>query len=316
MSKRKELRLGGGLLITIVTILLFCFYLAHNPSLVHQLLKTSPLTILTLLVLFGLWFGALALILQACLRICNLEIPHRENLALNAYSTFLNYFLPGQGGPVLRGIYLKGKYGLPFRRYVFSSLIYYVFYAAVSMVLLIGGIRAWWQTVLGVLVVSLGAYVGARYYAKTHQLNPRGLNFSFENMAYLAFTTCLQAICQVAIYWVELNSVDPGLKIGQVMSYTGAANFALFVNITPGAVGIRETFLIFSEKLHHITNAAIVGANVLDRSTYILFLVIIFAVLTIARGRSVFSLKPGAQMAATDLMKPAPSKAPQFTKTY
>jgi uncharacterized membrane protein YbhN (UPF0104 family) len=316
MSQKKELRLGSGLAITIATVALFCLYLAHNPTLVHQLLRTSPITILTLLVLFGLWFGALALILQACLRICNLEIPHRENLALNAYSTFLNYFLPGQGGPVLRGIYLKGKYGLPFRRYVFSSLIYYVFYAAVSMVLLIGGVRAWWQTVLGVLVVSIGAYLGARFYARTHQLNRRGLNFSFENMAFLAFTTCLQAICQVAIYWVELNSVDPGLKIGQVMSYTGAANFALFVNITPGAVGIRETFLIFSEKLHHITNAAIVGANVLDRSTYILFLVLIFGVLLAARGRSVFKIKVGSKAPLDDLMKPAPSKSPQFTKTY
>ncbi|HUD11027.1 MAG TPA: lysylphosphatidylglycerol synthase domain-containing protein [Candidatus Saccharimonadia bacterium] len=304
------------MLITGATIILFTYYLTHHLSLVHQLLKTSPLTIVTLLVLFGLWFGALALILQACMRICNLEIPHRENLVLNAYSTFLNYFLPGQGGPVLRGIYLKGKYNLPFRRYLFASLVYYAFYAAVSMLLLIGGIRAWWQTLIGVLIVSACAYLGARYYARTHHLSRRGLNFSLENMAFLAFATCLQAICQVAIYWVELNSVDPGLKIGQVMSYTGAANFALFVNITPGAVGIRETFLIFSEKLHHITNAAIVGANVLDRSSYILFLAIIFCVLLVARGRSVFSFKSGSKLKVDDLMEPTPAKAPQFTKTY
>jgi uncharacterized membrane protein YbhN (UPF0104 family) len=219
-------------------------------------------------------------------------------MLLNAYSTFLNYFLPGQGGPMLRGLYLKGRYKLPFRRYLFTTIIYYMFYAAVSMVLLIGGVRTWWQTLIGVLVVSVGAYFGGRFYARKHHFNSRGLNFSLESMSYLLLTTCLQAICQVAIYWVELNSIVPGFKIGQVMSYTGAANFSLFMSITPGAVGIRESFLFFSQQLHHITNDVIVGANVLDRSIYILFLAIIFIILLVIRGRTIFSFKEDTKLAA------------------
>jgi len=256
----------------------------------------------------------MALILQACLRICNLEIPAGENLILNAYSTFLNYFLPGQGGPVLRGLYLKGRYELPFSRYLLATLCYYVVYAGVSMLLLIGGVRAWWQTLIGVMVVSVAAYFGARHYARTHHLNRRGLHLSLENVAYLVFATGLQAICQMAIYWVELNSVDPGLKIGQVMSYTGAANFALFVSITPAAVGIREAFLIFSEKLHHITNAAIVGANVLDRAIYIVFLALVFLVLLLARGKSIFSFKKGVKIPGDLTGNPAHPARP-FSKT-
>jgi uncharacterized membrane protein YbhN (UPF0104 family) len=288
---RKQLRLILGILITTVTIALFYFYLRTHPILLHQLAMTPPITILILLVLFGLWFGALVLILHACLRICNLELPLGENLVLNAYSTFLNYLLPGQGGLVLRGVYLKGRHNLPLRRYIFVTLIYYVLYSVVSVLLLVGGVKAWWQTLISVLVVSAGAYVGARFYARKHRLSRRGLDFSFENIAYLFLATCLQAIFQFAIYWVELSSVTKGLHIGQVMSYTGAANFALFVSLTPGAVGIRESFLFFSQRLHHITAASIVGANVLDRSTYIIFLAIVFVVLLIVRGRTIFSLK-------------------------
>lgn len=292
--------------ITLATIGLFYYYLAHHTSILHQLVTTSPLTITALLGLFALWFGALGLILHACLRICGQELPPGENLMLNAYSTFLNYFLPGQGGMALRGLYLKGRHNLPLRRYIFVTLMYYVIYAAVSAVLLIGGVRTWWQTLIAVALISGGAYLGARFYSRQRDLSRRGLNFSFENITFLVLATCLQAIFQVAIYWVELNSVAPGFKIGQVMSYTGAANFALFVSITPGAVGIRESFLLFSQKLNHITDAAIVGANVLDRSTYIVFLLIIFAVLLAIRGRHVLSFKVDTRLAA-DLTKPVPA---------
>ena len=85
------------------------------------------------------------------------------------------------------------------------------------------------------------------------------------------------------------------------MSYTGAANFALFVSLTPGAIGIRESFLFFSQRLNHITNAAIVGANVLDRTVYVIFLGLIFIVLLIIRGKTIFSFRQG-------LVKAQPSK--------
>jgi uncharacterized membrane protein YbhN (UPF0104 family) len=244
-----------------------------------------------LLVLFALWFGALALILDACLRICNIKLPVSENLVLNAYSTFLNYFLPGQGGVILRGLYLKARRNLPIYRFLLVTLIYYVCYAAVSTALLIGGVRSWWQTLLAIAIVSGGAYLFARYYAGRKHLSGHGLTLSLDNMVYLGIATCLQAICQVGLYWVELNSVAPGLKLGQIMSYTGAANFALFVSVTPGAIGIRESFLFFSQRLNHVTNTAIVGANVLDRSTYIVFLIVVFLILLLVRGKSIFGLR-------------------------
>jgi uncharacterized membrane protein YbhN (UPF0104 family) len=309
-----KLRTAFGLGITFITIGLFVYYLVTHASLWHQLMTTRPITILTLLVIFGFWFASMALILVAILRICNIEIPLRNNLLINAYSTFINYFLPGQGGPVLRGLYLKGRYKLPFSHYIFATLTYYVFYAGVAMLLLLGAIDSWWDTLFGVVVVSVLAFAGSRYYARKHRLNGRGLNFSLPNLAFLLFATCVQAICQVAIYWVELNSVAPGFKIDQVMSYTGAANFALFVNLTPGAVGIRETFLLFSQKIHHFTNAAIVGSNILDRSVYIIFLAVIFVVLLVARGKSAFPIKGNPAIGYLSDTPPAPK--PEPTKTY
>jgi uncharacterized membrane protein YbhN (UPF0104 family) len=55
----------------------------------------------------------------------------------------------------------------------------------------------------------------------------------------------------------------------------------MFVSITPGAIGFREAFLVFSRNLHHISNTTIVAANIIDRSVY-LILLIILAILIIA----------------------------------
>ena len=55
-----------------------------------------------------------------------------------------------------------------------------------------------------------------------------------------------------------------------------AANFSLFVAITPGAIGIREAFLVFSESLHHIPHDIVISANILDRGIYVVFLGLLF----------------------------------------
>ena len=88
----------------------------------------------------------------------------------------------------------------------------------------------------------------------------------------------------VLIYYVELTAVAPGVSVSQAVIYTGAANFALFVSLTPGAIGFRESFLLFTERLHGIDAGTIVAANTLDRAVYIVFLVVIAAAILLTHG--------------------------------
>jgi uncharacterized membrane protein YbhN (UPF0104 family) len=94
-----------------------------------------------------------------------------------------------------------------------------------------------------------------------------------KHVALLCAAVLLQLFFTALIYHIELNSnTRSPVSFLQSMSYTGAANFSLFVALTPGAIGIREFFLVFSQKIHGIATAHIVSANVLDRGIYILFL--------------------------------------------
>jgi uncharacterized membrane protein YbhN (UPF0104 family) len=276
---KKKLKLALGFVILAATIAAFAHYLTTHPEIVRQLGDTDPLLAAGLLGLYILWFLALVVILRASIRLFGKTMPRQENLLLNAYSSLSNFFLPGQSGPAVRALYLKKRVGLRIKDYIFATLLYYGAYAIVSAFFLVVGSRPWWQTVLVVLAAGIGSTLLIRWYGKRSAVKGEGMNLRALAIIFLA--TAAQTILQLCIFYIELKSVNPGTSFAQALTYTGAANFALFVSLTPGAIGIREAFLVFSQGLHGLSNAVIVAANVIDRSIYLVFLGVLF-VLTIS----------------------------------
>lgn len=273
---KHRIRLTLSVLIILLTVTTCIYYLSHHRNLITQLSHTPVSLIILILFLYIVWLGVLLLIMQASLRICRKQLKFSENLMLNIYSLFINYFIPGQGGPIMRGVYLKKHHGLRIRSYVIVTILYYLFYAIVSILMLLGGSRPWWQTLLAILLATSCGSLGLYFYSRRKKITKDELNINWTNILYLFAATLLQALVQIAIYSVELHRVDPHVAFRQSVTYTGAANLALFVGLTPGAIGIRESFLIFSQSLHHISSAYIVLANIIDRSVYLLFLGMLF----------------------------------------
>lgn len=275
MSKR--LRFIISIVIILLTIAEFTYYLSRHSYLLKQLAHTQLSTILWLLLLYSVMLGVLALILQATLSVCHLTIKLKDNLLLNAYSLFVNFFIIGQAGPGVRAVYLKKHYKLLVRKYIFVTLLYYAGYAVISTGLVLAGSNvSWWLKIISTLVV-IGVCIGVvRLYTLRTKLKSDSLNLSLNTLFKLLIVTLLQALLQIIIYMVELHSVNSHVSLSQTITYTGVANLALFVGLTPGAIGIRESFLVLSEKLHHISSANIISANLIDRSVYLVFLGILF----------------------------------------
>jgi uncharacterized membrane protein YbhN (UPF0104 family) len=118
-------------------------------------------------------------------------------------------------------------------------------------------------------MASLGLWLYVRK-KKEARIDP-----AVKKIVFVAVATLGQLVIQAIIYFIELHSVKSGVHISQVITYTGTANLALFAALTPGAIGIREGFLILTERLNHVTSSTIVLANVVDRSVYIIFLLIL-----------------------------------------
>ncbi len=272
---KKQLKTALGILLILATIVVFGVYVKNHPEVTEQLRDMPATTLVGLLLLYAVWWGALAVILQLSLRLYRKRMPLQENILLSAYSSLLNFFGPGQSGPGLRAIYLKKRHNLRVKDYIFATLIYYAFYAVISAGMFFVGSRPWWQTVALLAAAIGGSLVVLRWYAKRSKIKDEpGLNL--VNLGWLFGATAVQMLAQFAIYFVELHTVNSQVGVGQVLTYTGAANFALFVALTPGAIGIREAFLVFTQGLHHLSNTVIVAANIIDRGAYLVFLGILF----------------------------------------
>lgn len=277
---KKNIRVIVGVLIVLLTVAEFAYYLSKHTYLLKHLAHTPPVIIVWIILLYIAMLGALVLIMQASLRICRVAMGTRDNLLLNIYSLFINFFLIGQAGPGLRAAYLKKYYDLLVRKYIFVTLLYYGCYAIISALLMLAGSSApWFLTVLAALLVGGISFGVVSLYMRRRKIGTDGLSLNITNMSYLMLATLLQALIQISIYFIELHSVNAHVTLKQTMAYTGVANFALFVGLTPGAIGIRESFLVFSERLHHISSANIISANIIDRSVYLLFLGILCVVI-------------------------------------
>jgi uncharacterized membrane protein YbhN (UPF0104 family) len=274
---KKNVRIALGLLIVALTVAEFAYYLSKHTYLLRHLAHTPPLVIVWVILLYGVMLGVLALIMQASMRICQVRMSAQDNVLLNMYSLFVNFFLIGQAGPGLRAAYLKKYHGLLVRKYLFVTLLYYGCYAIVSALLLLAGSRTpRYLTIMAAVILGGVGFGAVSLYTRRRKVGKDGLNLSVSTLSYLMLATVLQAVLQICIYFIELHSVNGHISLKQTMAYTGVANFALFVGLTPGAIGIRESFLVFSERLHHISSANIIAANIIDRSVYLVFLGILF----------------------------------------
>lgn len=281
---KRRLKLALVILILLTTVTLFVRYAATHREVIHKVGDLRPSMLAVLLCFYALWFVSISLVLAVSLKMYGKTISKQENLLLNAYSSLVNFFGPGQSGPAFRGLYLKKRHNFSLKYYVFTTLLYYGFYAVLSAFLLCVGSRPWWQTAILMVAAAGASFLIVKWYARRSALKDQpGING--RTLSWMLGAVGLQMVAQVGMYYVELHSVSPGVSFAQVLTYTGAANFALFVSLTPGAIGIREAFLVFSQHLHHIGNAAIVAANIIDRATYLIVLGIMFIAVVILHAK-------------------------------
>jgi len=263
--------------VLLLTIALFTRYFAQHPEYLRRLAHISPWTVVWVLLLNAVMVGVLVLMTQATIRLCGKRLGWHENFLLTAYSSIANFFGPLQSGPGVRAVYLKSRHQIRLRDYTLASLLALGLFACFSALFLLVGMRPWWQTIgLLVVVVVISSLVIRLFRKRDKQASESQFRLQGGPLGALFALTFLQVVLTIGWYYVELKAVDPHIHLSQAMSYAGAANFALFVSVTPDAVGIREAFLVFSQHIHHVSTADIAAANVIDRAVYACFLLLLF----------------------------------------
>lgn len=272
--------------IILATLAFAVYYFNKHSYLVKDLTKINPLVGLLVLALYLVMLFALTLVFSATINMVDFKLKPSENIILNAYSMFINFFVPGQAGTAYRAYYLNKNHKLKVIDYSLATITYYIIYAILSVVLLVAGSQKWWVGLMLILVIGLLLLGGSKIYIT--KFKHWRINLDFKNLGWLIGATLFQAVVQIIIYFVELHSVNRHIRFDQVITYTGAADLALFVSLTPAAIGIRESFLVLSQKLHHVSTANIILANVIDRSVFIIFLLLLGLGILIIKSKNIF----------------------------
>jgi uncharacterized membrane protein YbhN (UPF0104 family) len=272
--KRSIWRPIAAVTVMTATIAAFIVYFAGHPEVRQQLSQTSPRALALLLALYLTGVVALAFVTIATVRLYKLRLQTSESLLLTMYTAIVNFFGPLQSGPAFRGVYLKKKHNFSLKHYAVATLVYYCFYGGFSVLLLLSTTLKWW-----LLPIALAGLFALFIASRSIWLKPKIEGINLNGWYLLALATLAQIVIVTLIYYTELRTVAPGTSFAQAMVYTGAANLALFVSITPGAIGFRESFLLFSQNLHHISDSTIVAANILDRAMYLVLLLILAVII-------------------------------------
>lgn len=273
---------GVVMAILLTTVVIFIHFFMSHPEYWQRLKEVSLSTIGVVLGFNLLLIFILSTIYRTSVQICGKEISPRENFLITAYSSVINFFGPLQSGPGVRAVYLKTRLHIRLRDYTLITLLYYGIFAVINIGFLFAGTRPWWQTFLALLAgIFVSSYVFRTFRRRDNKPTDSQLSLRPKLVGVLIVLTLLQVVVLCLMYYFELLSINTDTSFTQAISYTGAADLALFVSLTPGAVGFRESFLYFSQSLHHISTADILSANLIDRAVYVLFLILLLGTVLI-----------------------------------
>lgn len=260
-----------GYIFISITAIAFFWYIRSHPNIISALKDIGLLTIVGILVLYTGVVATNGAILYWSVQLCQKSLSSFEALVLTTYSSLVNFFGPLQSGPGFRVLYLKKKHSVNMKPYALTNLLYYAIFGFFSLELIIYGVNP----LLSGLVFLLAIFIliaAFSFLKRKYQIFANHPTAVYK----IALITCAQILVTVVIYLIELHVVAKSIALSQAAIYTGAANLALFVSLTPGAIGFRESFLLFSTQLHHIPSSVVLSASIIDRAVYFVFLGLLF----------------------------------------
>jgi uncharacterized membrane protein YbhN (UPF0104 family) len=275
-------RLTLIILIVGATLAVFTQYLLTHPEIIGTVLGMHPAAIMLLTIAYIGTIIANAFVLSASLRMIGKRVGFVENASLTGYSSVVNFFGPLQSGPGFRAAYLKQRYGVSLGKFFYATLVFYGFFAAINAAVILIAIALRAPSSLAGLIIA-GSLVAAclviwlayRFVLKIRQAF-RAIKLTDGNFWLIGLGALALSLCTTAAYFLELLHVDPTVNFLQTTVYAAAANLALFVSLTPGAIGFRESFLLLTQQLHQIPSNVVLAASIIDRAFYVVFLLALF----------------------------------------
>lgn len=310
-------------LLSLVFIVLFVLYYINNPEAVTELRNYSVATILLGAILTFVSITVNGLFLKLVIDKLAKNISIAESVYTSLISTLANYVLPFRGGMGVRAVYLKHRFDFKYKDFI-ATLYgnYIVVFMANSGVALVALMLFFIRdgvfspslilVMTGILIFSI-SLASPRIRLDSLVLNlldktrlPIARKISLKvgrvlqgwkiivqdrNLLYkIIVLAIINVSTRISLFYLLFQALGLQLSFPQIILFTVISNLSIFIAVTPGALGVRETLLLVYSNFLMVTNQHILNVSLGERaimlSTMTLAVFVAQGYILLRRGKS------------------------------
>lgn len=240
-------------------------------------------------VILGLYINGL--MLKVLAKPFNIDL--KEHFALSIVASFLNLITPFRGGAGFRAVYMKKKYDFDYSKFLatfFGS--YIILFSILSTTALILFITLYFkENFINPIAISifLAMFLACLFIIIT--------NFKFKNPKYkitkninkiiigwdkikkfpklipkIIILTIINIIILALINYITFQGLSVQINFAQTLYLSIIATLAVFINITPGSIGITEGLYYFAAVTLNISPEITILVSIIIRALYSIIL--------------------------------------------
>lgn len=234
-----------------------------------------------------------------------IDLNFFEYVSVSIITSFGNIFLPMKGGAGFRAVYLKSHYDFDYSYFLSSLAANYLIsfnitsvaaLACLAVFYFYSGAFSFPVVLVFVGVASLTSWAifsspPALEWVPLHRTREKVkqvvsgwhiIRKSHKTLSLLCLLSALNLFLGATCTWLEFAAfrmTDPsghGIGFLQATIFTAIGSLAFLISITPAALGIKESVLMFSSQFLGISPSQALAVSLLDRSVSVLVLCIFF----------------------------------------
>lgn len=293
-------------MLSAAVIVLFLYYFNQNREEFKPLIELNPILLIIISLLYSFMVAINGLYTKIIVEPFKVSLTLAEGVFLSIVSSVGNFFAPAGAGYGIRAIYLKKKHGLSYTDYSVTLAGYYVlliminsFAGLVALFFLRGNETPNFKLIFIILslalLVSLLFGVFNMSKIRLPKTNSKFLNklFNFfimlsngwkkissnrELMIKLIALTLLSLGVTMLLVSLIISALHLSTTFAAVLLYSVLGLLSLFINITPGNIGIKEGVIIFSAGIMGFSVNQVILIAVVERGVVFVSLLYLWAI--------------------------------------
>lgn len=304
--------------VTLIILMVFVVYIANNINDFKPLLDVNPLYLCIIASIVIISIVSNGIFTKFVMESFKKPIDTRESTYVSLIASVGNFFAPAGSGFGIRAVYLKKKHGLAYSDYMtLLSGNYVIVFLVVSLLGMVSlgfihvgysvAERLLWLMFVGLFVLSVALLI-IRVPRKLQNLKPKnqyvaslyeiivrvsvGWSEITRNRVLMIKLVCLvlfNTLMGMASTFLIIKSLHLHVGLPSLALFSALSSLAMFINITPGNLGIKEALYVFSSGALGLTTDQIISVALIDR-------IVLFVVLLVLW---LFFVKDKVNLAAT-----------------